>query len=118
MEKASTFLYARQSEEARRREEELRQEMPTTVLVRKVADWQEVKLEDEQADRLGMWVHYGFGAAGGPVAVVLAKTTPIGPLGGRTGGGDRHVPVRRRGDQLRAGRGRSDRRSPRLIKRG
>jgi hypothetical protein len=81
MEKASTFLYERQSEEARRREEELREEMPTTVLVRKVADWRGVKLEDQQADRLGMWLHYRFGAAGGPVAAVWARTTPIGPLG-------------------------------------
>ncbi len=80
MEKAATFLYERQSEEARRREEELRQEMPTTVLVRKVADWRGVKLEDERAERLGMWLHYGFGAAGGPVAAALTRTTPLGPL--------------------------------------
>jgi hypothetical protein len=80
MEKAATLLYERQSEKARRREEELRQEMPTTVLVRKVADWRGAKLGDEQANRLGMWVHYGFGAAGGPVAMVLARTTPLGPL--------------------------------------
>ncbi|MGH8873937.1 MAG: DUF1440 domain-containing protein [Acidimicrobiia bacterium] len=80
MERASTFFYERQSEEARRREEELRQDMPTTVLVRKVADWRGMKLEDEQAERLGLWLHYGFGATGGPVATVLARTTPIGPL--------------------------------------
>jgi hypothetical protein len=80
MEKASTFMYERQSEEARNREEELREEMPTTVLVRKVADWRGVKLEDEQADRLGTWLHYGFGAAGGPVAAILARTTAIRPL--------------------------------------
>jgi hypothetical protein len=81
MEKASTFLYQRQSEEARRREEELREEMPTTVLVRKAAEWRGVKLEDEQAERFGIWLHYGFGAAGGPVAAILARTTPIGPVG-------------------------------------
>jgi hypothetical protein len=40
-----------------------------------------VKLEDEQAERLGRWLQYGFGAAGGPVAAILARTTPIGPLG-------------------------------------
>ncbi|MGH2655495.1 MAG: hypothetical protein ACRDIZ_02135 [Actinomycetota bacterium] len=33
-----------------------------------------------RADRLGMWLYYGFGAAGGPVAAALARTTPIGPL--------------------------------------
>jgi hypothetical protein len=80
MEKASTFLYERQSEEARRREEELRKDMPTTVLIRQVADWRGVKLENEQEEQLGMWLHYGFGAAGGPVATVLARTTRMGPL--------------------------------------
>lgn len=80
MENASTFLSERQREEARRREEEVRQDMPTTVLVRMVAARLGVKLEDERAERLATWLHYGFGAAGGPVATALARSIPLGPV--------------------------------------
>lgn len=71
MEYASSFIYERQSEGSREREEKLRTEMPTTTLVRKVAGALNVELDDDKAQRLGMVSHYVFGAAGGPAAVTL-----------------------------------------------
>lgn len=71
MEYASSWLYEREDEQARAREEQLRSAMPTTVLVRKTAGVFGRELADEQADKLGMLVHYAFGASGGPAAKVL-----------------------------------------------
>lgn len=73
MEYASQWMYERQSEASREREERLRQEMPTTVLVRKVARAAGRQLGDEPAEKLGMATHYAFGAGGGPVAVALTS---------------------------------------------
>lgn len=56
MDKGSAFLYERQDEASREREEELRQEMPTTVLVRRIADWRRLKLDEERVGQLGMWI--------------------------------------------------------------
>lgn len=72
MERASTKMYGAQSESLRQREEQLRIEMPTTTLVRKLAEAADKKVRD-QAQRLGMWVHYAFGAAGGPAAAWLMR---------------------------------------------
>jgi hypothetical protein len=71
MEQASSLIYQRQSEALRDEEEQLRKEMPTTVLVRKAAGLLGRELDDETAQRLGMATHYAFGASGGPVAQVL-----------------------------------------------
>lgn len=71
MERASTLMYARQDEQSRRREEQLRTEMPTTTLVRKTADLLGRELRDAHAEKLGTVSHYGFGAAGGPAAQLL-----------------------------------------------
>jgi hypothetical protein len=72
MEQASGAIYARQSEESRRREEELRPEMPTSVLVRKLAAGTGLELSEGLVSRLGTSLHYAFGAAGGPAAAALA----------------------------------------------
>ena len=71
MEQSSTWLYNRQSEQSRTREERLRTEMPTTTLVRRTAGMLGRELDDESAGKLGMAAHYFFGAAGGPAAQVL-----------------------------------------------
>ena len=71
MEYASTWLYERQSEPSRQREDELRSEMPTTTLVRKAASLTGAALDDGRAQSLGMVAHYAFGAAGGPAALLL-----------------------------------------------
>lgn len=73
MEYASQAIYARQSDASREREEQLRTEMPTTVLVRKAAALFGTDLSDRTAERAGMIAHYGFGAAGGPSAQLLAR---------------------------------------------
>lgn len=71
MEKASNFLYQHQTDSARQREEQLRQEMPTATLVRRVGELFDKKVDDDAASKLGMQAHYAFGAAGGPAAVAL-----------------------------------------------
>lgn len=73
MEYASSFVWKRQSEQSRERENELRPEMPTTVLVRKAAGLAGAEISDEQAQRLGMIAHYGFGTAGGPATIALTR---------------------------------------------
>ena len=73
MEYTSGFLYDRQSEESRQREEELRPDMPTTALVRKAARRANVELSDDQAEKAGTFAHYAFGAGGGFAAVALAR---------------------------------------------
>lgn len=71
MEYASSWLYEREDEHARTREEQLRPGMPTTVLVRKAARLLGRELEEDRATKLGTWTHYAFGAAGGPTAKLL-----------------------------------------------
>jgi hypothetical protein len=79
MESASQALYDRQTDASRTREEQLRAEMPTTVLVRKLAGALGNDLGEERAERLGMAAHYAFGAAGGPAAraLIAADQTPL-----------------------------------------
>lgn len=79
MEYASSFLYGRQSEETRSREENLRTEMPTTALVRKTAGVVGQAVREERAESLGMAVHYLFGGFGGPAAVLLSERG-LGPV--------------------------------------
>ncbi len=71
MEYASSALYGRQGKPSREREEELRKEMPTTVLVRKGTRLAGTELPDATAEKAGMLAHYAFGAAGGPAAQLL-----------------------------------------------
>jgi hypothetical protein len=56
MERAASLLYERQSESSRRREEQLRQEVPTT-LVRKLAGAMGSNADDKHAAKLGGLVH-------------------------------------------------------------
>ena len=79
MERASSFLYERQSPRSREREEQLRTEMPTTTLARRIAGALGVGLSDERAGTLGTVIHYGFGASGGPVAAALSRGS-LAPL--------------------------------------
>jgi hypothetical protein len=73
MDRVTTFFRDRQGESSRQREDQLRQEMPTATLARLVAEGAGTKLDDEHAEKLGTWLHYGMGASGGPVAVALVK---------------------------------------------
>lgn len=74
MERASTAIYERQSESSRHQEEQMRTEMPTTTLVRKVAAAVGTNIDDERAGRVGSLVHYAFGAAGGPLTARLVRS--------------------------------------------
>lgn len=71
MEYGSTFMWERQSGQSRNREEELREEMRTTVHVRKAARLAGTELGDDRAERLGVIAHHP--SAGGPVAVALTQ---------------------------------------------
>lgn len=73
MEQASGWWYERQDQEARAREEELRKEMPTTVLADKIVRLLGLRVEEEAEQRLGMGLHYGFGAVGGVGALLLRR---------------------------------------------
>lgn len=64
MDNASTLIYERQSESTRQREEQLRTEMPTTVLVRKATSYFGKDLDDTKAGTLGMAVHLATGTTG------------------------------------------------------
>lgn len=80
MEYVSSFLYERESEDAREREERGREDdMPTTTLMRKFANAVGEELDDAQAERLGTMTHYVFGAGGGPAAAALyqAGMSPV-----------------------------------------
>jgi hypothetical protein len=79
MEYVSSFLYKHHSEQTREREEQLRTEMPTSVLARKVARAAGRELDDQTAERAGMILHYAFGASGGPAAQLLVNrgTDPL-----------------------------------------
>lgn len=95
MEYASSWLYEREDERARSREEQLRPGMPTTVLVRKAARLLGRELEEDWATKLGTWTHYAFGAAGGPAAKLLtARGIPPLTAGVAVATGCRYSPTR------------------------
>ncbi len=77
MEHASTWMYARQDQQSRHREEQLRTEMPTTTLVRKTAALLATELDDQRAATLGTLSHYTFGAAGGPARSCCAVSASV-----------------------------------------
>jgi hypothetical protein len=79
MESVSSWLYEREDPEARSREEQLRSEMPTAVLVRKAARAAGREPADARVERLGVAAHYAFGAAGGLIARLVAGRA-IAPL--------------------------------------
>lgn len=73
MGRATTVFYERQSASSRLREDQLREEQPTTALVKRAAEAAGSKLDDEQAERLGALVHYGMGGLAGSIAVLLRR---------------------------------------------
>lgn len=73
MEYVSSFLYERHNEQVREREDQLRPEMPTTALARKLAGKTGSELSDQTAEQLGIILHDGFGAAGGPATTLLVS---------------------------------------------
>lgn len=81
MERVGSFIYERQSDASRQREEQLRPDpMPPVTLVRKGAELLDMKIDDQQASGIGTWIHYGFGLAGGPAAALLRRRWDAGPF--------------------------------------
>lgn len=81
MERVTGFIYERQSDASKQREEHLRYDpMPTTTLARKAAEFAGRKIEDDTASKVGMFLHYGFGLAGGPAAAVIRDRSGLGPF--------------------------------------
>ena len=81
MEYFNSFVYEHvESEAARRREQELREAMPTVVMARIVNDRLGGRLPEQRVDKLGEWAHFAFGVAWGPIYAALRRRTGIGPL--------------------------------------
>jgi hypothetical protein len=81
MEHASSWLYQQvESPAAREREERLRDAMPTVVMARKLNDRLGEPLTDDHLQKLGEWLHFGFGTAWGPVYALAGRRTGINPL--------------------------------------
>jgi putative membrane protein len=80
MERVSMALYEYESEEDKKREEELREAMPTVVMVQKLNEQAELGLSDERVQKLGEWAHFGFGVGWGPVYAALERRTQLHPV--------------------------------------
>jgi hypothetical protein len=75
MEYAGSFLYERESEHVRQKEEQGRKDaMPTITLARKLASALGRQLDDQSAERLGTAAHFAFGSGGGPLIVMLTRS--------------------------------------------
>lgn len=73
MERVSNWVYGRQPQATREREEALRSEMPTTTLARKLAGALGAELDDTRASQIGNVLHVVFGAGGGPATDALIR---------------------------------------------
>ena len=73
MEQAGTVLYAIESEDKKRREEELRAEPPYQVMAAKAARAAGRELSDEQKKKVGMALHWAYGLGWGVLYGVLRR---------------------------------------------
>jgi hypothetical protein len=81
MEHAGSWLYEHvESADAREREQRLRDSMPTVVMVGKLNDRLGGRLREERVQKLGEWLHFGFGTAWGPAYALARRQTNIAPL--------------------------------------
>ena len=82
MGKATTFLYEREREQAREREDEARGgKTAYGVAAEKAAGALDVNLEDEERQRYGSAIHWALGAGAGAVYGALRHQIPGGDLG-------------------------------------
>lgn len=82
MEPVSMKLYELESEEDRRREDEVRPGSPFEIAARKTTQAVGLQLEDPQLQMAGMAFHYGLGMGWGPVYTLLRRMTGINPIAG------------------------------------
>lgn len=80
MEPAGAKLYELEPAADRKREDEVRPGSPSTIAARKAAARFGIALSDKRAERLGTLVHYGLGAGGGVLYVMLRRATGMHPL--------------------------------------
>lgn len=76
-----TLLYAVTPKPVKEREEQVRPGDPSTVAARKAVDSIGVSASDEQIETTGTAIHYGLGAAWGPVYTLLRRHSGMTPLG-------------------------------------
>jgi len=77
MEPVANFLYEHEDEADRKREEELRKEVPTVVLAGRLIELVGGEPTPERKQRLGMVVHLGYGIAWGILYAFLRRRAPF-----------------------------------------
>jgi uncharacterized membrane protein YagU involved in acid resistance len=80
MEPVSMKLYELESEEDRKREDDVRPGEPYAIAAEKVSKWVGLRLSGEQLEKLGMAFHVGLGLSWGPVCTVLRRRTGMHPV--------------------------------------
>jgi hypothetical protein len=81
MEPVSSRLYELDSEQNRKREDEVRPGMPYAIAARKTADLLGLNLSDKQHERLALAFHYGLAIQWAPLYPLLRRRTALGPVG-------------------------------------
>ncbi len=81
MERASMKLYELESEEDRKREDEVRPGPPFYIAARKVTEGLGMALSEEQLQKAATYVfHYGLGMSWGPPYAFLRRWTNLDPV--------------------------------------
>ena len=81
MERVSMKLYELESEEDRKREEEVRPGPPFVIAARKTTEALGIELSEEQIQTLALYVfHYGLGMGWGPPYAFLRRWTDLSPV--------------------------------------
>lgn len=81
MERVSMKLYELESEEDRKREEEVRPGPPYEIAARKTTNALGIELPEEQIQALAMYgFHYGLGMGWGPTYTFLRRWTDLNPV--------------------------------------
>ncbi|HEV2088068.1 MAG TPA: DUF1440 domain-containing protein [Cryptosporangiaceae bacterium] len=80
MSKATTLLYERQSEEAKKKEQQVSYGVAYTVAATKAAKLVGVELSEQAASKAGTLLHYGLGLGWAPLYLLLRKRG-VSPFG-------------------------------------
>jgi hypothetical protein len=81
MERVSMKLYELESEEDRKREEEVRPGPPFEIAARKTTEALRIELSEENLQKLAIYgFHYGLGMGWGPTYAFLRRWTDLGPV--------------------------------------
>lgn len=80
MELATTKMYEAQSEEDKRREKRVQPKYASVVAAERTAGLFGARLDDQRAQRLGTWFHYGLGVSWGVIYLIVRALTGWHPL--------------------------------------